>query len=127
MQSPLRLGLKILRTKVRPWLLRLGREQGWLEPQDTLLKRWRDHRDRPQEGWVPRHELPLKLIDRLKPMPESLEQEIQAYLQWSNLVIIPFLPVENAADLTQWARSRRAGALQGADVMPRPRGLVACS
>ena len=31
------------------WLLRLGREQGWLEPRDTPLKRWR----RPSR-WAPK-------------------------------------------------------------------------
>jgi hypothetical protein len=47
------------------WLLRLGREQGWLEARDTHFKRWRNHRNGPKEGWVPRHELPPKLIYRL--------------------------------------------------------------
>jgi hypothetical protein len=74
------------------WLLRLGRKQGWLEPRDTLLKRGRDHRDGPQKGWVPRHELPPKLIDRLQPMPESLEQEMQTSLQWCRRVAQPGRP-----------------------------------
>src|ERR1700752_4766765 len=34
-------------------LLRLGREQGWLEARDTQVPSWRDHRDGPREGWVP--------------------------------------------------------------------------
>jgi hypothetical protein len=77
---------------VRPWLFRLGREQGWLEGQHIPLKSGRDHRDGPGAGWVPRHKLPPKLIDRLKPMPESLEQEIQAYLQWCRRVVQPGRP-----------------------------------
>jgi hypothetical protein len=71
------------------WLLRLGREQGWLEPRDTHFKSWRDHRDGPKEGWVPRHELPPKLIYRLQEMPTGLEQEIQNYLQWCQRVVQP--------------------------------------
>jgi hypothetical protein len=74
------------------WLLRLGREQGWLEARDTHLKSWRDHRDGPKEGWVPRHELPPKLIYRLQAMPASLEQEIQSYLQWCQRVVQPGRP-----------------------------------
>jgi hypothetical protein len=31
-------------------LLRLGREQGWLEARDTHVPSWRDHRDGPKEG-----------------------------------------------------------------------------
>jgi hypothetical protein len=58
-------------------LLRLGRERGWLEARDTQFKSWRNHRDGPKEGWVPRHELPPKLIYRLQEMPAGLEQEIQ--------------------------------------------------
>jgi integrase len=74
------------------WLLRLGREQGWLQARDTHLKSWRDHRDGPKEGWVPRHELPPKLIYRLQEMPASLEQEIQSYLQWCQRVVQPGRP-----------------------------------
>jgi hypothetical protein len=77
---------------VRPWLFRLGREQGWLEGQHIPLKSGRDHRDGPGAGWVPRHKLPPKLIDRLKPMPESLEQEIQTSLQWCRRVVQPGRP-----------------------------------
>jgi integrase len=73
-------------------LLRLGREQGWLEAWATPLKRWRDHRDGPQEGWVPRHELPPKLIYRLREMPAGLEQEIQSYLQWCQRIVQPGRP-----------------------------------
>ncbi len=73
-------------------LLHFGQAQGWLDPRETLVKSWRDHRDGPQEGWVPRHELPPKLIYRLKPMPEPLEQEIQAYLGWCQRVVQPGRP-----------------------------------
>ena len=74
------------------FLLRLGREQGWLEARATHFKSWRDHRDGPKEGWVPRHELPPKLIYRLQEMPASLEQEIQSYLQWCQRVVQPGRP-----------------------------------
>ena len=74
------------------FLFRLGREQGWLEARDTQFKSWRDHRDGPKEGWVPRHELPPKLIYRLQEMPVSLEQEIQTYLQWCQRVVQPGRP-----------------------------------
>jgi hypothetical protein len=74
------------------FLLRVGREQGWLEVRDTQFKSWRDHRDGPKEGWVPRHELPPKLIYRLHEMPASLEQEIQRYLQWCQRVVQPGRP-----------------------------------
>jgi hypothetical protein len=73
-------------------LLCLGRAQGGLEPRDMPIPSWRDHRDGPQEGWVPRHELPPKLLYRLKPMPENLEQEIQQYLQWCRRVVQPGRP-----------------------------------
>jgi integrase len=73
-------------------LLRLGREQGWLEARDTQFKSWRNHRDGPKEGWVPRHELPPKLIYRLQEMPASLEQGIQTYLQWCQRVVQPGRP-----------------------------------
>jgi integrase len=70
-------------------LLRLGREQGWLEARDRPLASWRDHRDGPKEGWVSRHELPPKLVYRLREMPAGLEQEIQRYLQWCQRVVQP--------------------------------------
>jgi hypothetical protein len=73
-------------------LLRLGREQGWLEARGTHFNSWRNHRDGPKEGWVPRHELPPKLIYRLQAMPASLEQEIQSYLQWCQRVVQPGRP-----------------------------------
>jgi hypothetical protein len=65
---------------VRPWLLRLQPALLAAEARGTPLKRWRDHRDGPQKGWVPRHELPPKLIYRIQEIPAGLEQEIQAYL-----------------------------------------------
>jgi hypothetical protein len=71
------------------FLLRLGREQGWLEARDTHFKSWRNHRDGPKESWVLRHELPPKLIYRLQEMPASLELEIQDYLQWCQRVVQP--------------------------------------
>jgi hypothetical protein len=77
---------------VRPWLLRLQPALLAAEARGPPLKRWRDHRDGPQKGWVPRHELPPKLIDRLKPMPESLEQEMQTSLQWCRRVAQPGRP-----------------------------------
>jgi hypothetical protein len=77
---------------VKPWLPRLRPALLAAEARGTHLKRWRDHRDGPQKGWVPRHELPPKLIDRLKPMPESLEQEIQTYLQSRRRVVQPGRP-----------------------------------
>ncbi len=74
------------------FLLRVGREQGWLETRDTQFNSWRNHRDGPKEGWVPRHELPPKLIYRLQEMPASPEQEIQTYLQWCQRVVQPGRP-----------------------------------
>ncbi len=77
------------------FFLRLGREQGWLDSRGDLVKGWREHPASTGEGkgaWVPRHELPPKLIYRLKPMPEPLEQEIQAYLRWCQQVVQPGRP-----------------------------------